>query len=157
MTDLAIPTIQLQAEIRYFDERPLTGRIFLPQQAAHHEGPTRPEEWMNEGGPFFPFIPDSSDRAVILNKRYIVVLTVTAGYELLHLPEETGVSTYVQVKCGSLELEGLVYIDMPDTNRRLTDWVNRPEPFLMLRDGDVRHLVQKSRITFLSEPAGELP
>jgi hypothetical protein len=157
MTDLAIPTIQLRAEIRYFDERPLSGRIFLPQQAAHHEGPTRPEEWMNEGGAFFPFVPDSSERAVILNKRYIVVLTVTEGYEALNLPEETGVSRYVQVKCGSLEIEGLVYIDMPDTHRRLTDWVNRPEPFLMLREGELRHLIQKSRITFLTEPAEELP
>ena len=157
MTDLAIPTIQLQAEIRYFDERPLSGRIFLSPQAQHHAGPTRPEEWMNEGGPFFPFIPDGSERTVILNKRYIVVLTVTGGYEKLNVPEEGGVSRYVQVKCGSLELEGLVYIDMPESNRRLTDWVNRPEPFLMLRDGDVRHLIQKSRITFLSEPAEDLP
>ena len=69
MDDLAIPTIQLRAEIRYFDERPLSGRIFLPEQAQHHGGPTRPEEWMNEGGPFFPFIPDDSKAAVILNKR----------------------------------------------------------------------------------------
>ena len=157
MTELAIPTIQLTAEIRYFDEQPLSGRIFISQHAQHHEGPPRPEEWMNEGGLFFPFIPDGSERSVILNKRYIVVLTVTAGYEMLNLPEEVGVSRYVELKCGSLELEGLVYIDSPVGHRRLTDFVNRPEPFLMLRDGDVRHLIQKSRITFLSEPAGELP
>jgi len=156
MDDLAIPTIQLRAEIRYFDERPLSGRIFLPEQAQHHGGPTRPEEWMNEGGPFFPFIPDDSKAAVILNKRYIVVLTVISGYERLNLPEEVGVSRYVQVKCGSLELEGLVYIEMPESHRRLTDWVNRPEPFLMLRDGEVRHFIQKSRITFLTEPAEDL-
>jgi hypothetical protein len=111
---------------------------------------------MNEGGAFFPFIPDTAERALILNKRYIVVLTVTGGYEELNLPEETGVSRYVQVKCGNLDMEGLVYIDMPETHRRLTDWVNRPEPFLLLRDGELRHLIQKSRITFLSEPAEEL-
>ena len=64
-------------------------------------------------------------------------------------------SRYVQVRCGPLEIEGLVYIDMPETHRRLTDWVNRPEPFLTLREGELRHLIQKSRITFLSEPAEE--
>jgi hypothetical protein len=59
----------------------------------------------------------------------------------------------VRVECGTLLFEGIVHIDMPDHLSRLQDWANRPEPFLAVIEGDRRHIVQKNRITFLSEIA----
>ena len=38
--ELRVPTVALAAEIRYFDERALNGRIFLPALAQNHGGPT---------------------------------------------------------------------------------------------------------------------
>jgi hypothetical protein len=155
LTDLRLPTIALPAEIRYFDERLLSGRIYLPARAQRHDGPMRPDEWMNQRSVFFPFMPDGDQHPVILNKRYVVVLSLTDGAGHLEMPEEVGVCRHVEVQCGSLRMEGLVYIDLPENQSRLLDWVNRPEPFLMLHEGKTNHMIQKSRITFLSEPLEE--
>ena len=40
---------------------------------------------------------------------------------------------------------------MPEANRRVLDYLNRPEAFLTLREGDRHHLVRKARITRVVE------
>lgn len=147
MESLRVPTRPLHVEVRYFDERPLNGLIFLPLYAQHRQGPERPEEWMNQSTDFFPFLGDGEPTARLLNKRYVVVLT-------LDMPDEEtppGIERKVVVECGTLRLTGTVYIDMPDHASRLLDWANRSEPFLALYHGTTRHLVRKNRITFLRE------
>ena len=149
---LRLPTIPLAAEIRYFDERPMAGRIFLPTAAQHHEGPMRPEEWMNQDARFFPFQPDEGGRPLLLNKRYVVVLTVALdGLALAGDDEEATAPCRIRVQCGTLELTGDVYIAARETQRRLLDFANRGEPFLTLHDGERRHLIQKNRITMITE------
>ena len=147
MDELRVPTVALEAHLRYFDERLLTGRIFVPPQAQRHEGPMRPEEWMNQQALFFPFVADGERKARILNKRYVVVLT------LLDPPEgpEALSRRRVSIECGSLHIEGDVQIDMPEHASRLLDWVNRPERFLVVHEGGQRHIIQKNRITSLAE------
>lgn len=151
MDDLRVPTIPLEAEIRYFDERPLAGRIFLPALAHHHSGPMRPDEWMNQTTTFFPFVAGGAPRAQILNKRYVVILTI----EMRDMPDleedEAAVLCPAEVQCGTLTLRGEVCIEMPENQRRLLDFMNRPEPFLTLREGTRRHIIQKHRITSISE------
>ena len=149
MESLRVPTLQLQVEIRYFDERPLNGRIFLPAYAQNHDGPERVEEWMNRPGEFFPFLGDGDPAARLLNKRYVVVLSLDAPAE--DLPP--GIERSVVVECGTLRLGGNVYVDMPEHSSRLLDWANRGEPFLVLYDGLRKHLVRKSRVTSLREAA----
>ncbi|HXI11652.1 MAG TPA: hypothetical protein VNM92_03290 [Thermoanaerobaculia bacterium] len=149
MEELRVPTLTLPVSISYFDEKKLKGEVFLPAMAATHEGPTRPEEWLNYGNPFFPFVPEGQSRAVILNKRYVIVLTVALdSFSAVGL---TGVERRVSLECGSLSLSGAVLIDMPASQSRLADWINRPDRFLLLKGDSEVHLVQKSRITRLSE------
>jgi len=148
MEQLRVPTVPFDVEIRYFDERPLIGRIFVPALAAHHDGPMRPEEFLNQSTLFFPFLPEEGTSAVMLNKRYVVVLTVVV---VADDADEVGLARDVMVECGTLRLRGRVHIDMPEHHSRLQDWANRPEPFLVVYEGDRRHIIQKNRITFLSE------
>jgi hypothetical protein len=149
---LRVPTLPLAAEIRYFDERPMIGRIFLPSAAQHHDGPMRPDEWMNQTTLFFPFQHADGGRPVILNKRYVVVLTIALdGLPFAGDDEEAVVPSRVRVQCGTLELTGDLYIAAPETQRRLLDFANRNEAFLSLHDGDRRHLIQKNRITTITE------
>jgi hypothetical protein len=96
---------------------------------------------------FLPFVSDDEDRALLLNKRYVVVVTVKVPND----HGELGIARVVDVECGTLKLRGTVYIDMPEHQSRLQDWANRPEPFLALYEGDRRHIIQKKRITFLAE------
>jgi hypothetical protein len=148
---LRLPTLPLAAEIRYFDERPMTGRIFLPAAAQHHEGPMRPDEWMNQTVRFFPFQHEAGGRPVILNKRYVVVLTVALDGLELASDEEATDPHRVKIQCGNLELQGDLYIAARETQRRVLDLANRPEAFLSLHDGERRHLIQKNRITTITE------
>ncbi|HEX8153868.1 MAG TPA: hypothetical protein VF698_12115 [Thermoanaerobaculia bacterium] len=147
MDEFRVPTLALEAELRYFDERLLSGQVFIPAHARQHEGPMRAEEWMNQAHGFFPFVGRGERRARILNKRYVVVLTLDRETN----DEPFGVPRRVVVECGTLRLEGIIYVEMPDHVSRLLDWVNRPEPFLVVHEGGKRHLIQKNRITVLSE------
>ncbi|SRR5258708_7370564 len=151
--ELRVPTVRLAVEIRYFDERPMRGSIFLPAGAQRHGGAMRPDEWMNQANPFFPFQPEEGGRPIVLNKRYVVVLTVTLTGEESERDDDAGSIRKVTVQCGTLELNGTIYLEMPENQRRLLDFVNRPEPFLNLHDGEQRHIIQKNRITSITESA----
>ena len=151
MDDLKVPTITVEAELRYFDERLLKGRIFLPIGTATRESPMYPEEWINQANFFFPFLVDGEERARILNKRYVVVLTIRASDHAEVWADPIGLVRNVRIECGTLQISGTVYIDMPNYMQRLLDFANRPEAFLVVYEGDKRHIVQKRRITFLAE------
>lgn len=148
--ELRVPTLPLDAEIRYENEV-LSGRIFLPALAVHHTGSMRPDEWINQASTFFPFVVASEKRARILNKRYVVVLTVPAQREEVDLIEELGIARRVCVECGGVSVEGIVHVNMPEAQSRILDWVNTAQPFLLVREGDRWHIIQKNRITKLIE------
>jgi hypothetical protein len=147
MADFRVPTIALEAHLRYFDERPLVGRVFLPSHAQRHDGPMRADEWINQSSQFFPFVAEGDEGARILNKRYVVVLTLPEDPDEQHV----GARVRAHVECGTLELEGTVFIEMPEHASRLLDWVNQPELFLVLHEDGKQHIVQKNRITAVRE------
>jgi len=148
---LRVPTVALDAEIVCADGTWFVGRIFLPAASSHHTGAMRPDEWMNDSTPFFPFLPANASLPVILNKTEVVVLTVP---EEAHPREEDVVNPVrrVQVECRERTLSGNVIIDMPEGHQRVLDYLNRPEAFLIVHDGDRTHLVRKARITRVLEP-----
>jgi hypothetical protein len=150
--ELRVPTIALDAEIVCADGTWFVGRIFLPAASHTHSGPMRPHEWLNDSHTtFFPFLPANASVPVILNKAEVVVLTVLAETE----PDEEGVENperRVQIECRERAVKGTVVIDMPEGHQRVLDYLNRPDPFLIVRDGDRHHLVRKARITRVIEP-----
>jgi hypothetical protein len=151
LSELRVPTIAFDAEIVYGDGTWFVGRIFLPAASSHHTGPMRPDEWMNDTMPFFPFLPAEASSPVILNKAEVVVLSVVVEGGL----EEAGVESphrRVQVECRERIVAGTLVIDMPEGHQRVLDYLNRPDSFLIVRDGDREHLVRKERITRVTEP-----
>lgn len=152
MTELRVPTVALAAEVLCADGRTFVGRIFVPASASRHPGPMRPEEWMNEGATFFPFLPDDSQAPVILNKREILVISVAADADAGDVLEEAeNPVRRVAVEVRERRLAGTLIIDMPHNQSRVLDYLNRPEPFLTLRDGDRHHLILKEQITRVTE------
>ena len=149
-----VPRLLRAAEVLCADGRVLRGRVFLPAAAESHPGAMRAEEWMNDSAPFVPFLPDGEGRPVILNKQQITVVTVAASADHDEAMDETGAPVRrVRVECGALRLEGDVLVDMPANHSRILDLLNRPGAFLNVREGERHHLVSKSRITRVSEPA----
>jgi len=154
MAELRVPTVALAAEVFCADGRVMRGRIFVPACAPRHAGASRPAEWINESGPFFPFLPDDSGSAVIVNKLEVLVLTVAAEADSGDVVEDVEVpERRLSVECADRRFEGTVMIDAPENQRRVLDHLNRPEPFLVLRAGARHHLVQKARIARVVEKA----
>lgn len=151
-----VPRLLRTAEVLSADGRVLRGRVFVPATAESHPGAMRAEEWMNDPSPFFPFLPDGEGRPVILNKLQVVVMSVSASSDRDGAEGEVGAPLRrVRVECGALRLEGDVLVDMPANHSRILDLLNRPGAFLTVREGDRHHLVRKSRITRVSEPAAD--
>ena len=153
-----VPRLLRAAEVLCSDGRVLRGRVFLPATAESHAGAMRAEEWMNEPAAFFPFLPDGEGRPLILNKAQVAVVTVAASADHDETLEQVGPpAKRVRVECGALRLEGDVLVDMPANQSRVLDVLNRPGAFLNVREGDRHHLVRKSGITRVSEPAAARP
>ena len=150
--DLRVPTVALAAEVFCADGRQFPGRIFLPSSASHHAGVMRAEEWMNEPNEFFPLLPDGGEIPVILNKREILVISVPASADRDEALEDVPMrERRLTVECSALRLTGTILIDMPEEHSRVLDYLNRPGPFLTLREGDRHFLVCKARITRVLE------
>jgi hypothetical protein len=156
--EFQVPRLLRAAEVLCSDGRVLRGRVFLPAAAEAHAGAMRAEEWMNERASFFPFLPDGEGRPVILNKAQVAVVTVAASADYDATLEQGGPPVKrVRVECGALRLEGDVLVDMPAGQSRILDLLNRPGAFLNVREGDRHHLVRKSGITRVIEPAPARP
>ena len=140
----------MSAEVTCLDGRAFRGRIFVPASSSMHDGPMRAEEWLNASGAFFPFLPDDADAPVILNKGDVLTISVPREWERPPI-EEVDIQRRVVVECGARQLAGHLHIDMPEHHRRVLDYLNRPEAFLALHDGERLHLVQKQNITRVLE------
>lgn len=153
MAEFRVPTVALSAEVLCADGRTLVGRIFVPASASRHSGAMRSEEWMDEAVDFFPFLEDGSASSVILNKQQVLVLSVPASAQDDEPEDESrGATTRrVKVRCGDRDFEGTVRIEMPESQSRLLDHLNRPGRFLGLWDGQSHRLIQKLHITRVQE------
>ena len=150
--ELRVPTVALSAEILTVDGRSVTGRIFVPAAAHHHDGAMRAGEWMNDAADFFPFLPDAAASPVLLNREEVLVMTVAAFADAGDVTPEAELPVRtVALDCAGRRFEGKFVIDMPEDHKRVLDYLNRPGRFLTLRDGDRHHLVQKKRITRVQE------
>jgi len=152
---LRVPRLLRAAEVLCADGQRLRGRVFLPAAAEAHPGAMRAEEWLNDRGDFFPFLPDGEGRPVILNKHQTIAVTVSASVDRDEtLDDAPAPVRAVRVECGAAVFEGEVVVDMPLQHSRLLDLLNRERPFLTVRDGDLHHLVKRSRITRVRETPG---
>lgn len=150
MSELRVPTLALDAEVLCADGRTFSGRVFLPAASSVHTGPMRPEEWMNDAVPFFPFLAEGAGGSVILNKHEVLVLTVIVA-EGGADPEPPGYGRRLAVEVRGRVLTGEVRVDMPLNQSRVLDYLNTTHPFLEVREGGRRHLVRKARITRVLE------
>lgn len=150
MTELRVPTITVDVSVVYAGGEHLDGRIFLPALAHRHEGPTRADEWINDTMPFFPFLENGKQRAGILNKDRVVVLTVpveavSAG------SGDVFPTARVRVECAGEHFEGLFRIDMPEAKARVQDYLNQPSRFAALFEGESVRLIRKIFIDHVVE------
>lgn len=154
MSELRVPTRALSATVTCSDGRQFQGRLFVPETSMRHDGATRAVEFLNDRTAFFPFQPDEGGAPFVMSKRDLLYLTVSSEADVTSPSDEADVPVVVRkvtVECGSRTVSGLVRIEMPETHSRVLDYVNQPDPFLVVQEGDLHHLVQKKRITRIIE------
>lgn len=152
MEDYKVPTVQVSADVLLTDGQLLRGTVFMPAHSAVQAGPMPPEEWINTSVAFFPFRQTGGGPGMLLNKSQVLAFTVTGGEPELEPVDDAELPTHhLVVEAGGHRFEGTVVIDMPPNQRRVVDYLNRPEAFLLLRGGDRNHLIQKSEISRVVE------
>ncbi len=151
-----IPRLLRATELVCADGRVLRGRVFLPAAAQAHTGAMRVDEWLEDPALFFPFLPDGEGQPVLLNKEQLLMLTIPRAGDEEGRPAVAR-RRRVHVECGALRVDGEVVIDMPASQSRMLDLLNRPGAFLAVHEAGRCHLVRKSWITRVSEPSGTGP
>ena len=150
--DLRVPVAALPAVVTFVGGGSSSGRIYVPAVASRHGGPTRPDEWINEAPPFFPFLPDEGERPVLVNKAAVVALTVPAWSDEPDPDEAVLVPQCAAViECGAASFRGLVALDLPAHQGRVLDVLNLATGFLTVGDGDRHHLINKRHIVRVVE------
>jgi hypothetical protein len=145
--DLRVPVAALPVEVRYTDGRTVAGRIFVPATALHHAGPTRVDEWINEGGGFFPFLPNDSAQSVLVNKATVLAIVVPAWADEPDPAEEVPVPEKVlSIECAGASFQGVVRLDLPVHHGRVLDFLNLQAMFLTVRSGGRHLLINKAHV-----------
>jgi hypothetical protein len=152
MSELRVPTTAHQATVFCADGREFEGSVFVPESSQRHGGGMRVVEMLNDASSaFFPFRPRDGQPPFLLNKREIVVMSVAAAEETMDDEAPPTAVRMVVIELEGRKVQGAALIDLPEAKSRVLDWVNRPETFLVVQDGDRHHLVQKERITRILE------
>jgi hypothetical protein len=152
MHDFKVPTVQLATELHCVDGAVLRGHVYMAALSAVHAGPMQPQEWINSPPAFFPFRHEDSTMTLV-NKHQVLAMSVTAAplEPEDEVWEPAGLVRRVLIEASGKRFEGDVVIDMPENQRRLVDYLNRPEEFLCLVSGEDHILVRKELISRASE------
>jgi hypothetical protein len=148
MDELRVPTVAVPAEVLCADGRRLTGTVFVPAAASHHDGPTRPEEWINDGRAFFALLPEGETTPMILNKVQLVTVTVPIWPDS---DFHADVLRQVEIEAGGQSIVGTLHVDMPENQQRVLDYLNLAPAFVALYAGSRLHLVHKRHVARLME------
>jgi hypothetical protein len=109
--------------------REIRGEVFVGLYDAHHVGPQRVGELLNEDP---AFIPVKTGKGVILvNSAHIVSVALPADREKDDLVT-LGKRYTVRVKTTRGEFRGTVFVNLPDVSTRVRDYLNQPLRFFTL-------------------------
>lgn len=157
-----IPKHEVPAEVRLPRRPPIQATLFLSECAAGHAGVERPSDLLNGPASFLP-ARGPLGRMVFFQRDAVTCVTLAARYEfggdvlrLAALSSEEAITESVQIVMeDEMELRGTISYLMPVGSRRLQDFLNLPERFLVLREGDLVRLLNKRRILHLAVQATE--
>jgi hypothetical protein len=158
MTDVyRIPRLQVTAQVALVGRQVRQVQLFLGACAENHTGHERPSDVLNAGNGFLPAM--ERGEVVFLNLDAVELLSVPAAVEFgeaemavldAALQQSTHRRVEVTLEDGTVVRGDVTYI-MPEGRRRLQDFLNGPERFFKLRDGDVARLVHKRRVLWIRQ------
>ena len=148
-----VPKHQISAEVSLPGAPPVKLKLFLSECAEGHSGAERPSDLMNGVVDFLPAAgPDG--RMIFFHRDAVLAMAVEAQHEFggdvlmaVALKSEQAVTERVEVLMeDESHFRGMVSYILPEGSRRLQDFLNQKDRFLVLRDGDMVRLLNKNRI-----------
>ena len=148
-----VPKRQVTAEVILPGQHPFTVRLFLNERAESHGGRERTSDVLNGPVSFIP-ATDHQGMVILLQRDSVLAVSVAAVEEHQEdLPLDgdmapEGLKSHlvdVVLEDGTT-IRGIVTYLMPESQRRLQDFLNTGDRFLALRQESIVHLVNKRRI-----------
>jgi len=152
-----IPKHQVPADVAVAGRAPIRVRLFVGDLAENHMGAERPSDVLNGPHPFVPAV-DGNGALLLLNVDSIMFVSVESSWEFdpdapraEDLASDEAVVSRIELMLddGSV-LRGTVSYLLPESHRRLQDYMNGEQRFMIVRQDAVAHLVNKRRITRVS-------
>lgn len=152
-----VPKREISAEATFLGHPRKVVHLFLSERAQTHDGAERLSDLLNGTGDFLPAI-EPPRNLVLLHKDALMALSVAVETEFPsqeaaqeELAGTVGTSVVVGIAlCDGTEIGGTVRFVMPEGKNRLVDFLNEPELFFAVRDGELAHLVNKRCIVRVS-------
>ena len=148
-----IPKHRVPVEVVLPAGPPMRLRLFLNECAETHSGYERPSDLLNGSLRFLPAM-DERGELVMLNRDSLSVVSVPAEHEFdsgTPRPEDLaeGDTTQALVTVTLVDgstIRGLLTYLLPESHRRLQDFLNLEDRFLTLHDAGFARFVNKLRI-----------
>ena len=151
-----IPRLQFTAEVLLLGQSPRSLNLFLGAWAKSHAGYERPSDLFNGTENFLPAL-DLAGKPLLLQLDAVQAAAFAADLEFgaeemraMDLtPEHTSAAIDIVLEDGT-PLSGIVTYLLPEGQRRVQSFLNLPERFFVLRDGDTAWLINKHRILWVT-------
>jgi hypothetical protein len=149
-----MPRREIVAQVTMLGEPSRELQLFLGLRARTHGGSECPSDLLNGTEPFVP-ARDTQGNTLLLRLDAVLFTTVSAQDESVtsHLEFQASDASSVDVAItleGGHMLRGYVRYVLPEGQQRLQNYLRLPDRFLALYEGPRVHLVNKSRIVWVS-------
>jgi hypothetical protein len=135
------------AEILFPDGTRLTGRFFVSHTSKKHTGPECIVDLFSEEDTYIPFELEEGD-IVLLQKKNIVMLRLEEKEVNRNLPFLKRIGAQISLVPGQT-LQGEVYVDLPESRSRLSDFLNYCREFFYIEDGNEEYLVNSEFVKYV--------
>jgi hypothetical protein len=147
---LKIETIRKKAEVFFSDGSRLYGDFFASPNSLIHTGHERISELLNSERAYLPFILQDGN-VVLLQKGAITRVVLDENEMNRELPYLKENAAHVELLTGEI-LEGKVYLDLPETHFRLSDFLNVNRGFFYLHVNNRVTLVNSRFVKWVRNP-----
>jgi hypothetical protein len=136
---LKLDTIRRRGEVIFSDGSRESGDFFVSPRSASHTGRESIAELLNGERSYIP-LESRAGAVVLLQKRSIVMVLLEADEMTKDLAYQRPITAQVCFLSGE-SMEGTVYLDLPKSHSRLSDFLNYSKAFFYLDVGDKDYLV----------------
>ena len=136
---LKLDMIRRRGEVIFSDGTRESGDFFVSPSSASHTGRESIAELLNGERSYIP-LESRAGEVVLLQKRSIVMVLLEADEMRKDLAYQRRITAQVRFLSGE-SMEGTVYLDLPKSRSRLSDFLNYSKAFFYLEVGDKDYVV----------------